>query len=77
MFDIQRMQQVLIKLISNAIVFSDFNSHIYILAKILNNKTNLAISVVDHGIGIDETEQIDIFKPFFKSIEPQNRKMNP
>ena len=64
--DGNRIQQMLSNLISNAIKFTE-KGFIYINVIEVSRNTNtavLAFSVQDSGIGIDETKQDLLFKPF-------------
>ncbi|QQR56727.1 MAG: response regulator [Candidatus Melainabacteria bacterium] len=74
--DPERLRQILINLISNAIKFSHQGNIIVKtkLEKIENNKAILFFSVSDEGIGI-EAEQLDrLFKPFEQADGSINRR---
>lgn len=60
-----RLHQVLINLISNAIKYNSENGSVQILCEKLNNGY-VHLGIKDTGIGIDETEQINLFKPFVR-----------
>ncbi len=68
--DRERLRQILINLIANAIKFTS-NGGIAISASYSNE--NLSISVQDTGIGIDYSEQETIFRPFEQSTQLQNK----
>jgi signal transduction histidine kinase len=63
--DEDRIRQVLINLISNAIKYSPGTKKI--LIKIFKFKGNINLSVIDFGPGIVKGEQEDIFKRFYRS----------
>ena len=62
--DKERLDQVLINLISNAIKFSFESTKIQI--KMRWEGTKVVVSVRDHGPGITEEEQIRIFTPYYR-----------
>ena len=57
--DIQRVQQVLINLISNAVKFSKKGEEIFVVLREKNllSKSNICIEVIDHGLGLSEQDQ--------------------
>ncbi len=64
--DKDRLGQVLINLINNAIKYSTHNNPIDVT--ILQPGNNLiAVSVKDYGIGITKTDQLKIFERFFRA----------
>lgn len=70
----------MINLISNALKFSEPGSLINIkasnLADLAADKQNLSIEVCDNGIGITEADQENLFKPFFRSTDPNSISKN-
>ena len=66
--DKKKLTQILINLVSNANKFSDFNENIDITVDSVGNK--LKITVKDNGIGMDSSQQKDIFKPFSRLNDP-------
>ena len=58
-----RLHQVLINLLSNAIKYNCKNGSVQILCKILDNGF-VRLGIKDTGLGIDEIEQKNLFKPF-------------
>jgi len=68
-FDELRLRQVLFNLIGNAIKFTDQGSvrvNVKAVVKTINNtnKIDLQLDICDTGIGIQKSEQIQIFEPF-------------
>lgn len=59
--DMERLMQVVINLISNAIKFTDKG---YVRCEAKRNGEEIIISVVDSGIGIDEKDIIKVFEKF-------------
>ncbi|MFA7339186.1 MAG: HAMP domain-containing sensor histidine kinase [Candidatus Obscuribacterales bacterium] len=60
-----RINQVLVNLISNAIKFSRDGSTIEVLGARIDKQ--FRISIVDHGMGIDETSRSRIFEKFYQT----------
>ncbi len=71
MVDKNRMSQVLINLIDNAIKYSPKHKQVDIST--LKGSNEVQISIKDYGIGIDEKDQAKIFERFFR-VEGQNEK---
>lgn len=69
--DRDRMSQVLINLISNAIKYSPASDVVDISVALEANELQIAIK--DYGIGIEEKDQKNIFERFFR-VEGQNEK---
>ena len=63
--DKNRIGQVLINLISNAIKYSPNNDKIIIEAK--KQKATISISITDYGIGLTKEDQERIFKRFYRA----------
>ena len=78
--DMQRTQQVMINLISNAVKFSPPHSTVQINIDLKINrplkKFKTTISVFDQGIGMSEEDLDGLFQPFFRSSDQQSREMN-
>jgi CheY-like chemotaxis protein len=68
--DVDRITQVILNLISNAVKFSEkgkqVDLHIH-TSPIQNDKVMLEFEVVDYGIGIPQEDQKKIFEPFSQS----------
>jgi len=71
LFDSNKMTQVINNLISNAIKYSYENSKIEIKISILssnNSEVNyIKTEVIDNGAGIEQKEQLKLFKPFSRT----------
>jgi PAS domain S-box-containing protein len=65
--DKDRIEQVLINLINNAMKYSEAESPVDIYIR-KQGDDSISISVKDHGIGIDEKEQGKIFERFYRSV---------
>lgn len=61
-FDIEKIEQVLNNLISNAVKFSQPRKKV--LVKLIKSDTSIVVSVADQGPGIPESELKKLFKPF-------------
>ncbi len=70
--DPDRVIQVLRNLLSNAIKFSRQNGTVEIAAYLKGSY--IQFSVKDHGIGISEQNQQQLFAPFFQADKSLNRK---
>jgi signal transduction histidine kinase len=73
--DSQRLQQVIINLVSNAIKFSKAKSTIHI--ELLCNTENLVVRVKDQGIGISQENVERIFEPYFRVTDSKSLRCNP
>jgi signal transduction histidine kinase len=65
MLDKQRLEQILLNLLSNASKYTPGGGHIKVTARIENH--NLLVQVIDSGYGIPLSEQALIFKPYYYS----------
>ena len=63
--DANRIKQVLVNLISNAIKFNATGAEVLIRAKVLDKE--LVVEVEDHGEGISSEQQDRIFKPYHRT----------
>jgi two-component system CheB/CheR fusion protein len=66
--DKEKIRQVIVNLISNAIKYSPDADEI--LVRTVTDKTGIIISVKDYGIGIPEEIQSKIFDRFFREKDP-------
>ncbi len=62
--DESKLQQVVINMLSNAIMFTPSGGHISVRAKVVDNQ--LIIEVEDTGIGITQENQEKVFEDFFQ-----------
>jgi signal transduction histidine kinase len=67
--DADRLQQVLLRLIDNAVKYSDTA----ITIRLEKSGDYVAISICDQGCGIDIQEQPNIFNPFYRVDLSRNR----
>jgi signal transduction histidine kinase len=67
--DADRLEQVLLRLIDNAVKYSDTT----ITIRLENLGDDVAISICDRGCGIDLEEQLNIFNPFYRVDHSRNR----
>ena len=81
MIDKRRLQQVLLNLLSNARKFQKEGkiivSHSLKRLKEQENDYALVVKVQDSGIGIDENEEKNLFKPFWRSERRISQQHNP
>jgi signal transduction histidine kinase len=71
MGDYDRLRQMFLIILDNAIKFSEEDSVVHIL---LSKKDKLRISIKDEGVGISEDELPIIFDKFYKSKLKQNKQ---
>ncbi len=72
--DRNRIGQVLINLLTNAVKYSPESKQIKVESSIDNN--NVIVSVEDSGIGINKIDQEKIFERFYR-VEGKNEKTFP
>jgi two-component system CheB/CheR fusion protein len=60
----ERIEQVLMNLLNNAVKYSPYNKEIIVRAE--KDKTSAIVSVVDFGIGMSKSEQNSIFERFYR-----------
>jgi signal transduction histidine kinase len=71
-FDLERIEQVLVNLVENAIKFSDQNTEIRI--KVRQDPESVTVSIKDQGIGIPEKNIETIFDKFSTAPSGRNGK---
>jgi PAS domain S-box-containing protein len=59
------LRNILLNLLSNAIKYSDKNEKIFLTTEV--NKNKILINVHDNGIGISESDQVNLFQTFFRA----------
>jgi len=75
--DVVKIKEVLINLMSNAIKFTDFGGKINVeINKIasIDNKTELAFSIQDNGVGMTKEQQLNVFAAFTQADVSITRK---
>ncbi len=70
--DPQRLQQILLNLVSNAVKFSNPAGEVRVTAEVLPGKIRIAVS--DAGIGMYPEEAEQVFTPFYQVDGELNRK---
>jgi signal transduction histidine kinase len=70
--DPDKLRQVLLNLVTNAMKFTDSPGVVTIAAA--EDGTRVAIYVTDTGIGIPEDQQASVFKPFFQVDQRATRR---
>jgi len=70
--DKDRLSQIISIFLDNAISYSPEQSSILLEASI--KKNNLAISIIDHGIGISEEDKEHIFDRFYRCDKSRTQK---
>ena len=69
--DYDRLRQLFLNIINNAMKFSEDGSNIWITVQ---RQEQLIVSICDEGVGIEEDELPNIFDKFYKSKLRQNAK---
>lgn len=70
--DEDRLSQIVTIFLDNAISYSPEQSSILLEASV--KKNNLAISIIDHGIGISEEDKKHIFDRFYRCDKSRTQK---
>lgn len=70
------LEQAVVNLLINAITYSESGQEVLVRAREVeeNGKHRVAISVVDHGIGIGESHLPRLFERFYRSDRARSRK---
>lgn len=71
-FDRQKIQQLLVILLDNALKYTNEKDQLQLTSKI--EKNEWVIQVVDHGIGIADEQKKEIFDRFYRGEQSRNRK---
>ncbi|MGK7897657.1 MAG: sensor histidine kinase [Xenococcus sp. (in: cyanobacteria)] len=71
--DLNRLKQVLLNLIDNAVKYSEPNTEISVKLELCSKDNNAVIAVSDHGVGIPLQQQPRIFERFYRIDEARNR----
>jgi two-component system phosphate regulon sensor histidine kinase PhoR len=66
----ERLEQVLMNLLNNAVKYSQSNKNVSITAVKYGN--NVRVSVTDHGIGLSKDQQSRIFERFYRVEDKKN-----
>ena len=70
--DIKQFKKAISNIILNAIVHSPKGNNIYI--NIISNKNCKVLEIINTGVNINETEIINIFKPFYQTDKSRTSK---
>jgi signal transduction histidine kinase len=63
--DPERIRQVLVNLLTNAVMYSPNGGEVTVRAR--PNGHQVRVEVTDHGIGVDPEEQTQIFERFYRA----------
>ncbi len=63
------LHRLLANLVSNAVKYSDEGSSVAL--ELARDEQDVVFRVIDHGLGISEEDQLDLFKEFFRSNNPE------
>jgi len=74
--DSDRIKQVIINLVTNAIKYSSRDSEIRVRATV-NDQKEVIVEVKDHGIGIKPEDQTKLFKEFGRIVDDEHITLNP
>jgi signal transduction histidine kinase len=70
--DEDRLLQVIINLLSNALQFTAPKGRVKVIAK--KNKNNLIVSIADNGVGIRQQDLEHIFERFYRADKSRSRQ---
>ena len=70
--DSGRIEQVLVNLLANAITYSPEGGEIKVTLQVTSGGQNALISVADHGIGIPQAEQTQLFGQFVRASNAES-----
>ena len=70
--DHDRLEQVMVNILTNAIKYSPNANHINI--RVTSDEHNVLFSVQDYGIGMSQEDQAHIFEQYYRSIGLSNQK---
>jgi signal transduction histidine kinase len=73
MADCDKLVQVLVNLVSNALKYSAAPSPVRVVAE--RKEDHVEISVIDRGIGMTEAECAEVFEKFSRADRPEVRKV--
>lgn len=65
----EELHRLLANLVSNAVKYSDEDASVAV--ELARDEQDVVVRVVDHGLGISEEDQLDLFKEFFRSNNPE------
>ena len=65
----EELHRLLANIVSNAVKYSDEGSSVVL--ELARDEQDVVIRVIDHGIGISEEDQLELFKEFFRSHNPE------
>ena len=63
------LHRLLANLVSNAVKYSDEGTSVAL--ELARDEQDVVFRVIDHGLGISEEDQLDLFKEFFRSNNPE------
>ena len=63
------LHRLLANLLSNAVKYSHEDSSVAV--ELARDEQEVVVRVIDHGLGISEEDQLDLFKEFFRSNNPE------
>lgn len=69
--DEQRLEQILLNLLANAIKFTPVAGQIILRAR--EEKENVIVEIQDTGPGIPKEEQIKLFRPYYQVMADRHR----
>lgn len=72
--DVEKIERIILNLISNAVKFTDTDGNIFINIKLSENKQNIIVSVWDDGAKIKESDSEIIFERFRQTDNLLNRR---
>lgn len=74
MGDLDRVTQVMVNLLNNAIKYTDYGGVVTVTARHEQDKDSVRVEVADNGIGIDAEDQPRVFEEFFRATQKHSKK---
>lgn len=74
--DLERVTQIVVNLINNAIKYTDRGGRVVLSAFHEPGSPEVNVQIIDTGLGIDQEDQEFVFQEFFRAKNQQSRKLS-
>lgn len=72
--DLDRVTQVVVNLLNNAIKYTDSGGVVKVTALHEKSKDRVRVDITDNGIGVDAEDQPRVFEEFFRATQKHSKK---